>query len=130
MSTPEPGHEPLACARPQVQRDDGHAGRTGGRDRGQGGVEVLDGIESACPPVRCLARGGIGIAAIEDASLVLDGFTLARHATVGLYLGMGGVATHGIAPTLYARLPFNPRTDFSFITTLWWTGSSQSTWNR
>jgi len=55
-------------------------------------VEVLDGLESACPPARCLARGGIGIAAIEDSSLVLDGFTLARHASVGMYLGMGGVA--------------------------------------
>ena len=33
---------------------------------------------------------------------------------------MGGVATHGIAPTLYARLPFNPRSDFTFITSLWW----------
>jgi len=45
---------------------------------------------------------------------------VAKSDADGYTLGMGGVATHGIAPTLYARLPFNPRSDFTVITSLWW----------
>src|SRR5436190_4377772 len=44
---------------------------------------------------------------------------VAKSDADGYTLGMGGVATHSIAPTLYARLPFNPRSDFTFITSLW-----------
>ena len=37
----------------------------------------------------------------------------------GYSLGLGGIASHAIAPTLYAKLPFNPRTDFTFVSTIW-----------
>ena len=38
----------------------------------------------------------------------------------GYTLGLGGIAAHAISPTLYAKLPFNPRTDFTFVSTIWW----------
>ncbi len=44
---------------------------------------------------------------------------LAQSAPDGYTLGLGGIASHAIAPTLYAKLPFNARTDFTFITTMW-----------
>lgn len=44
---------------------------------------------------------------------------LAQSAPDGYTLGLGGIASHAIAPTLYAKLPFNPRTDFTFISTIW-----------
>jgi tripartite-type tricarboxylate transporter receptor subunit TctC len=44
---------------------------------------------------------------------------LAQSAADGYTLGLGGIASHAIAPTLYAKLPFNPRTDFTFISTMW-----------
>ncbi|HMJ98713.1 MAG TPA: tripartite tricarboxylate transporter substrate-binding protein, partial [Reyranella sp.] len=44
---------------------------------------------------------------------------LAQSAPDGYSLGLGGIASHAIAPTLYARLPFNPRTDFTFVSTIW-----------
>jgi tripartite-type tricarboxylate transporter receptor subunit TctC len=37
----------------------------------------------------------------------------------GYTLGLGGIASHAISPTLYAKLPFNPRTDFTFVSTMW-----------
>jgi tripartite-type tricarboxylate transporter receptor subunit TctC len=37
----------------------------------------------------------------------------------GYTIGLGGVATHAIAPTLYRSLPFHPTNDFSFISGLW-----------
>lgn len=52
--------------------------------------------------------GDIGIAAIARAKP--DGYTI----------GMGSVASHGIAPTLKAgKLPFDAGKDFTFITNLW-----------
>jgi len=36
-----------------------------------------------------------------------------------LHAGLGGIASHAIAPTLYAKLPFNARTDFTFVSTMW-----------
>lgn len=54
------------------------------------------------------AAGNLGMEALSKSDP--DGYTL----------GLGGIAVHAISPTLYARLPFNPRTDFSFVTTLWW----------
>jgi tripartite-type tricarboxylate transporter receptor subunit TctC len=45
---------------------------------------------------------------------------LAQSAPDGYTLGLGGIASHAIAPTLYAKLPFNARTDFTFVTTMWW----------
>ena len=44
---------------------------------------------------------------------------LAQSAPDGYTLGLGGIASHAIAPTLYAKLPFNPRTDFTFVSTIW-----------
>jgi hypothetical protein len=44
---------------------------------------------------------------------------LAQSAPDGYSLGLGGIASHAIAPTLYAKLPFNPRTDFTFVSTMW-----------
>ena len=44
---------------------------------------------------------------------------LAQSAPDGFSLGLGGIASHAIAPTLYAKLPFNPRTDFTFVSTMW-----------
>lgn len=38
----------------------------------------------------------------------------------GYTLGLGGIASHAIAPTLYTKMPFNARTDFTFVTTMWW----------
>lgn len=37
----------------------------------------------------------------------------------GYTLGLGGIASHAISPTLYAKLPFNPRTDFTFVSKIW-----------
>jgi len=37
----------------------------------------------------------------------------------GYTLGLGGIASHAIAPTLYAKLPFNAKTDFTFVSRLW-----------
>jgi tripartite-type tricarboxylate transporter receptor subunit TctC len=44
---------------------------------------------------------------------------LAKSDADGYTLGLGGIASHAIAPTLYAKLPFNPRTDFTFVSTIW-----------
>ncbi len=44
---------------------------------------------------------------------------LAQSAPDGYTLGLGGIASHAISPTLYAKLPFNARTDFTFISTIW-----------
>jgi tripartite-type tricarboxylate transporter receptor subunit TctC len=44
---------------------------------------------------------------------------LAQSAPDGYTLGLGGIATHAISPTLYAKLPFNAKTDFTFISTMW-----------
>ena len=40
---------------------------------------------------------------------------LAQSAADGYSLGLGGIASHAIAPTLYAKLPFNPRSRGSGI---------------
>ncbi len=45
---------------------------------------------------------------------------LAKSDPDGYTLGLGGVASHAIAPTLYAKLPFNARADFTFVSTMWW----------
>jgi hypothetical protein len=43
---------------------------------------------------------------------------LAKSEPDGYSLGLGGIAAHAIAPTLYAKLPFNARPDFTFVTTI------------
>ena len=44
---------------------------------------------------------------------------LAQSTPDGYTLGLGGIASHAIAPTLYAKLPFNVQTDFTFVSTIW-----------
>ena len=44
---------------------------------------------------------------------------LAKAEPDGYTLGLGGISSHAIAPTLYAKLPFNPREDFTFVSTIW-----------
>jgi len=44
---------------------------------------------------------------------------LAQSPPDGYTLGLGGISSHAISPTLYARLPFNPRSDFTFVSTIW-----------
>lgn len=44
---------------------------------------------------------------------------IAAAAPDGYTLGLGGIATHAIAPTLYARMPFDAARDFSFASGMW-----------
>jgi tripartite-type tricarboxylate transporter receptor subunit TctC len=57
-------------------------------------------------------RGGSG------GNLGVD--VLAKSEPDGYTLGLGGISSHAIAPTLYAKLPFDPRADFTFVSTIWW----------
>jgi tripartite-type tricarboxylate transporter receptor subunit TctC len=43
----------------------------------------------------------------------------AKAAPDGYTIGLGGIATHAIAPTLYRSLPFDPAKDFTFVSGLW-----------
>jgi len=56
---------------------------------------------------RAGAGGNVGVDAI------------AKSAPDGYTIGMGGIASHAIAPTLYSSLNFDPERDFTFITGLW-----------
>jgi len=51
--------------------------------------------------------GNVGVDALAKATP--DGYTV----------GLGGIAAHAIAPTLYPTLPFDPVRDFSFASGLW-----------
>ena len=44
---------------------------------------------------------------------------LAQSPPDGYTLGLGGIASHAIAPTLYAKLPFKVPDDFTFVSTIW-----------
>ena len=57
-------------------------------------------------------RGGSG------GNLGVD--VLSKSEPDGYTLGLGGISSHAIAPTLYAKLPFDPRKDFTFVSTMWW----------
>jgi tripartite-type tricarboxylate transporter receptor subunit TctC len=57
-------------------------------------------------------RGGAGGNVGMDA--------LAKSDPDGYSLGLGGIAAHAIAPTLYAKLPFNAHSDFTFVSAMWW----------
>lgn len=57
-------------------------------------------------------RGGSG------GNLGVD--VLSKSEPDGYTLGLGGISSHAIAPTLYAKLPFDPRKDFTFVSTIWW----------
>ncbi|MBL6458689.1 tripartite tricarboxylate transporter substrate binding protein [Belnapia sp. T6] len=44
---------------------------------------------------------------------------IAKSRPDGYTVGLGSIAAHAIAPTLYASLPFNAAQDFTFISGLW-----------
>ncbi|RAI60613.1 Bug family tripartite tricarboxylate transporter substrate binding protein [Roseicella frigidaeris] len=44
---------------------------------------------------------------------------IAKSAPDGYTVGLGGIASHAIAPTLYASLPFDPHKDFTLVGGLW-----------
>jgi tripartite-type tricarboxylate transporter receptor subunit TctC len=44
---------------------------------------------------------------------------IAKSRPDGYTVGLGSIAPHAIAPTLYATLPFNAAQDFTFISGLW-----------
>ncbi|SDC97337.1 Bug family tripartite tricarboxylate transporter substrate binding protein [Belnapia rosea] len=44
---------------------------------------------------------------------------IAKSAPDGYTIGLGGVASHAIAPTLYRSLPFDPERDFTLVAGLW-----------
>jgi tripartite-type tricarboxylate transporter receptor subunit TctC len=44
---------------------------------------------------------------------------IAKSRPDGYTVGLGSIAPHAIAPTLYASLPFNAAQDFTFISGLW-----------
>ena len=44
---------------------------------------------------------------------------IAQSPPDGYTLGLGGIASHAIAPTLYARLPFDAQRDFTLVTGMW-----------
>jgi tripartite-type tricarboxylate transporter receptor subunit TctC len=44
---------------------------------------------------------------------------VAKSRPDGYTIGMGGIASHAIAPTLYASLPFDPVRDFTLVSGLW-----------
>jgi tripartite-type tricarboxylate transporter receptor subunit TctC len=44
---------------------------------------------------------------------------IAHSAPDGYTIGLYSVASHAIAPTLYAKLPFDPAKDFTAVTMLW-----------
>ena len=46
---------------------------------------------------------------------------LAKSAPDGYTIGLGGVASHAISPTLKAgQLPFDAAKDFTFVSNMWW----------
>ena len=50
---------------------------------------------------------------------IVGNLAIAPSPPDGYTLGLGGIATHAIAPTLYARLPFDPQRDFTFTSGMW-----------
>lgn len=44
---------------------------------------------------------------------------IAQAAPDGYTIGLGGIASHAISPTLYARMPFDAQRDFTFVTGIW-----------
>jgi tripartite-type tricarboxylate transporter receptor subunit TctC len=44
---------------------------------------------------------------------------IAKSRPDGYTIGLGSIAPHAIAPTLYASLPFNAARDFTFVSGLW-----------
>ena len=44
---------------------------------------------------------------------------IAQAAPDGYTIGLGGIASHAISPTLYARMPFDAQRDFTMVTGIW-----------
>ena len=44
---------------------------------------------------------------------------IAKSTPDGYTIGLGGIASHAIAPTLYRSLPFDPEKDFTLVSGLW-----------
>ncbi|MBL6458268.1 tripartite tricarboxylate transporter substrate binding protein [Belnapia sp. T6] len=44
---------------------------------------------------------------------------IAKSTPDGYTIGLGGIASHAIAPTLYRSLPFDPERDFTLVSGLW-----------
>lgn len=44
---------------------------------------------------------------------------IAQSAPDGYTLGLGGIASHAISPTLYAQMPFDAQKDFTLVTGMW-----------
>ncbi|MEO3473524.1 tripartite tricarboxylate transporter substrate binding protein [Roseomonas sp. CAU 1739] len=44
---------------------------------------------------------------------------IAQSAPDGYTIGLGGIASHAISPTLYARMPFDAQRDFTLVTGIW-----------
>ena len=53
------------------------------------------------------------------AGATIGGLAVARSAPDGYTIGVSGAGPLAVAPTLYARLAYDPRRDFTFITPLW-----------
>ncbi|MBC7431756.1 MAG: tripartite tricarboxylate transporter substrate binding protein [Rubritepida sp.] len=53
------------------------------------------------------AGGNVGVDAIAKSRP--DGYTI----------GLGGIASHGVAPTMYATLPFDVTRDFTYVSGMW-----------
>lgn len=44
---------------------------------------------------------------------------VAKGSPDGYLLGLGAISTHAISPTLYAKMPFDARNDFTFVSMAW-----------
>lgn len=53
------------------------------------------------------AGGNVGVDAVAKSRP--DGYTL----------GLGGIATHGVSPTMHASLPFDVQRDFTYVSGMW-----------
>lgn len=54
-----------------------------------------------------------------DSGGIIGTEAIAQAAPDGYTLGLGGIATHSIAPTVYATLPFKVPDDFTLVSTIW-----------
>jgi tripartite-type tricarboxylate transporter receptor subunit TctC len=50
---------------------------------------------------------------------VVGADAIAKSRPDGLTVGLGGIAQHATAPTIFANLPYDPRRDFTLVSGLW-----------
>ena len=112
-----------------VHRRDGACARLAkvGRDRrAQRGRALVDDHALVRRGFRRLLEDDPAIAVVGEASTGEEALSQAAACTPDVIVmdaampGLGGIAAHAISPTLYAKLPFNPREDFTFVSTIWW----------